>query len=100
MCCPGLANAVVLDVQAYIDGRDRLHFQGDNLWWEHFDYAAVGRQLGDYPTNLTVNNNPTISWIPFWPGYPLDSPDWRIRQFIAHMPYQTLITTLVPVYPP
>jgi hypothetical protein len=70
LCCPGPANAVILDVQAYIDGRDRLHFQGGSLWWEHFDYAAVGRHVGDYTTNLTVDSNPTIYWLPNWPGHP------------------------------
>ncbi len=67
----GLANATTLDIVAYIDGRDRLHFKGDSLWWEHLDFAAVGRHGGNnLPTKLTVDHGSTIEWVPNWPGHP------------------------------
>ncbi len=94
LCCPGAANAalITLDVQAYIDGRDRLHFQGGSLWWEHFDYAVVGRHVGNFTTDLTVDSNPTINWLPNWPGHPY--PDQIYSTYAVSDPYTGLSPAL------
>lgn len=67
-----------VEIWAYIDGRDRLHMTPYSIWWEHFDYAAVGRFFGaNEPTYLFVReatrNGETsqrIDWIPSWNAPP------------------------------
>ena len=72
------ASSVVLDISAYIDGRDLLIVHGDTLQWHHLDYAAVGRWHGtNQPTIISTSldsiaqiNN--MLWVPRWPAAPPD----------------------------
>ncbi|MBW2277120.1 MAG: hypothetical protein JRF63_06485 [Deltaproteobacteria bacterium] len=55
-----------IHVRIHIDGRSWLLIQGDELWLQHFDYAAPGRHEGA--------NHPTVidgeEWYPEWPFGP------------------------------
>ena len=66
------ATTVSMQIGAYIDGRDQLLICGDQLWWEHFDYALPGRHDGVDPTYITtyvdgVDQN-SYTWYPDWPS--------------------------------
>jgi len=89
LCLNGLpiaarADVTVLDITAYIDGRDQLSIQGDTLQWQHFadvsllgfGTAAVGRFGGqNVPTVISstlngVTQMDNVNWTPDWPDPP------------------------------
>ena len=58
--------ALHLYVEAKIDGRSNLIIQGTNVTWEHFQFAAPGREtFTNLPTMLD-----TVAWQPTWPDVP------------------------------
>ena len=65
-----------LDIQAFIDGRDRLLIRSNTLQWLHYDWAAVGRWNGsNEPTIIStavaskiIMSN--VAWLPTWPKPP------------------------------
>lgn len=63
-----------IEVQAQIDGRDRLILKGSTAQWHHLDYAAVGRENGgNAPTligGMIRDADTTIFWLPTWPSPP------------------------------
>lgn len=73
----GVVNSSVdgsIEIQAHIDGRDQLILKGDTIQWHHFDYAAVGRQLGSNSPTLIggIIGKNTGVWLPVWPSPPPD----------------------------
>jgi hypothetical protein len=64
---PGCSPAPgIIKIRAHIDGRSDLIIQGNNVWWQHFDWDAPGRHDGEIlPTY--VNCAP---WYPIWPDTP------------------------------
>jgi hypothetical protein len=74
----------VLSVQAWIDGRDLLHITPTRLYWEHLDYAAVGRLGGaNEPTKILMRSYAglvrRVPWYPDW-----NCPDWECRNYHAN----------------
>ena len=57
------ANADILNVKAYIDGRSHLLIQGSNVWWHHYDHDAPGLP-GDEQEPTILNS---VEWYPEWP---------------------------------
>jgi hypothetical protein len=63
----------IIEIQAHIDGRDRLIMKGDTIQWHHFDFAAVGRHLGsNSPTIIGDAMGTILEWLPTWPSPPPD----------------------------
>ncbi len=67
---PTAAQAQIVHVRAWIDGRSDLILSGANVQWQHFDFAAPGRLNCDTgtpeePTYLDAN-----VWFPLWPDVP------------------------------
>lgn len=62
----------ILQITAFIDGRDRLHITQDGFFWEHLEYSAVGLWQGkNEPTIFSFykNNENLVSrhtWFPSW----------------------------------
>lgn len=55
-----------LTVEAWMDGRSRLIFNGHTVKWHHYEYAAPGReQFVNKPTKLDG-----VDWYPTWPDIP------------------------------
>jgi hypothetical protein len=60
-------------IRAYVDGRDWLVLRGTQVVWEHFDFAAVGRHLGNNQPTLVSSlkaGRPImneVAWTPEWP---------------------------------
>ena len=71
-----MAEAVVYEIEARIDGRDFLYVRADTLQWYHQDFAAVGRHEGiNEPTIISswlngVQQMDHVAWIPDWPEPP------------------------------
>src|SRR5262249_46783369 len=42
-----ISSTFIIDIKAFIDGRDLLIIKNGTLQWDHLDYAAVGRHNGD-----------------------------------------------------
>jgi hypothetical protein len=83
------ANALTLEVDAYVDGRDQLILQGSSAQWLHLDYAAVGRW--NFQNLATYFNG--AAWLPDWPGHP--APDEiRVQGALS-----SLYTGLAPALP-
>ena len=62
-------------IRACIDGRSRLILDDDTARWQHFDFAAPGRN----ECNLGVPIEPTfVSGVEWWPQWP-DLPDCENR---------------------
>lgn len=91
------ATPLVLEVEAFVDGRDHLLIQGATVQWHHFDFAAVGRINGlNEPTYLTTSLHGDVSmdrvpWIPDWP----QPPPAEIR----YEAWSSVFTGLTPVVP-
>ena len=64
MLIPGYVQADTINVEAYIDGRSRLHIQGNTAKWEHFDWDAPG-WADNYATEING-----VDWFPTWLGDP------------------------------
>ena len=78
------AGTTVLDITAFIDGRDQLTIKGNTLQWQHFadsslngfGLAAVGRASGqNLPTVISstvngVTKMNSFNWTPTWPDAP------------------------------
>ncbi|RPI09536.1 MAG: PEP-CTERM sorting domain-containing protein [Acidobacteriales bacterium] len=70
------ASLITFTVDAFIDGRSLLIFQGDTLQWHNLTYNAPGIPSNpneDYPTIITSTLNSVVqinavSWYPDWPG--------------------------------
>lgn len=67
------AATITIDIQAFIDGRSLLIFQGDTMQWHNLDYNAPGRWDGNRPTifDTALNGVPQwtdYNWYPDWPG--------------------------------
>ena len=60
------AHAATIRVEAWIDGRSQLSIKGNTAQWHHSDYAAPGRNGGNYYATI-VNN---VNWFPVWPDVP------------------------------
>ena len=61
-----VAEALVIPIEAHIDGRSRLEFTPTSVQWLHLDFAAPGRHA---PLELpTIINNE--EWYPLWPDVP------------------------------
>lgn len=63
------ASTMTLDVQAYIDGRDRLTLQGSTLTWNHYDYDRPGTNGGaNAPVYIstTLDGNPVLTNVEWW----------------------------------
>ncbi|WP_101756686.1 PEP-CTERM sorting domain-containing protein [Oceanicoccus sp. KOV_DT_Chl] len=61
--CASTANAGIIQVSAFIDGKSELIIEDDTMFWHHSAFAAPGRWSdNDYPT--IVNG---INWQPIWP---------------------------------
>jgi hypothetical protein len=62
----------ILQVTAFIDGRDRLHITRGGFFWEHLEYSAVGLWQGkNEPTifSFYMNNESQVNrytWFPEW----------------------------------
>ncbi len=61
------ASTMILDIQAFIDGRDQMVIQGSTLNWYHYDWQAPGKWNGNnYPVtiNLSLDGAPvsTNEW--------------------------------------
>jgi hypothetical protein len=55
-----------ITVEAFVDGRSRLIFRKQTVFWHHLDFAAPGRWLGrNLPT--TING---VDWLPGWKDVP------------------------------
>lgn len=91
------AAAIVLEIEALIDGRDQLIIQGNTLQWHHFDFAAVGRHSGqNLPTVISATQNGVtlmdrVEWVPTWSAPPPDR--------IAREEFSSVFTGLVPALP-
>jgi hypothetical protein len=91
------AAGAILEIQAFIGGRDRLLIRSNTLQWLHYEKAAVGRWQG--------NNEPTIisttlgaqtvmsnaAWVPTWP----EPPPAEIR----YPANSSVFTALTPILP-
>lgn len=70
------ATYIVLEVDAYIDGRDQLILNDNTLQWHHYDWAAVGRFQGnDAPTYISLWEDGVqylndFAWTPTWADPP------------------------------
>ena len=63
---PSPAEALHLQVSAYIDGRSRLILSGSAVQWLHLDFSAPGRLDGAaLPTTIDG-----VDWFPAWPDEP------------------------------
>jgi len=63
---------MVIEIEAHIDGLDRLIIKGNTLQWHHLEFAAVGRHEGaNSPTIIyTTENGSAVAdarWLPDWP---------------------------------
>lgn len=73
---PGRSSATVVTVEAWawIDGRDFLYVQSNNVFWRHWDYNIPGREDGHFdPTYIstTLDGVPVLTnyaWYPDWPN--------------------------------
>lgn len=69
----GIRNDTI-EIQAQIDGRDRLILKGNTAQWHHLDFAAVGRENGgNAPTligGMIRDTDTAIFWLPTWPAPP------------------------------
>ncbi|NVB84815.1 MAG: hypothetical protein HOV81_40975 [Kofleriaceae bacterium] len=63
---PDAPSSFVLRVQAWVDGRSRLTFHGTTVQWEHFQFAAPGREAG---VNIATKLG-EVDWFPMWPDVP------------------------------
>ena len=67
----GTPAPLTLRVEAWMDGRSQLVFQGSAVHWHHYEYAAPGREA--FVTKPTVFDG--VEWYPTWP----DDPDAENR---------------------
>jgi hypothetical protein len=57
---------IAIEIRADIDGRSQLILRGDTAQWQHFDFAAPGREnFTNFPTTINA-----IDWYPIWPDVP------------------------------
>jgi len=68
------ASTITLDIQAFIDGRDRLVVQGNTLQWYHYDTiwppGTIGNDFKPTIINTQLNGVPVLTnvdWFPSWP---------------------------------
>ena len=95
---PSFAAIVTLDIEAHIDGRDRLMIRDGTLQWEHFEFGAVGRHHNNVnsPTIIStaVDGVPVlerVEWFPEWsvpPPTPIRQPELS-SVFTALEPHTT-----------
>jgi hypothetical protein len=68
------AGVITFEVQAFVDGRSLLIFQGDTLQWHNLTWTAPGIPGSDnYPTTISSTLNAAVhmnavNWYPSWPG--------------------------------
>jgi hypothetical protein len=96
--------AQTIRIRAWIDGRSRLLLDDDTAQWQHFDFAAPGRN----ECNLGVPAEPTsIAGVEWWPQWP-DVPDCENRScggctsdvlsgLVPGVPDATQRVTIVPI---
>ena len=70
---PGeISDNYILQLTAFIDGKDRLHITQEGFFWEHLDYSAVGLWQGkNEPTIISFYRNKDslidrYTWFPNW----------------------------------
>jgi hypothetical protein len=94
---------LVIDLRAYVDGRDWLLIQNHTLRWHHFDFSAPGRhEWANEPTTVSTSDRgrPVMTdraWLPVWPIPP---PWLGPLEAWEYWNYEVLSATFAELAPP